>query len=1082
MSYRASVFQFQVFVIAVCLQLCMPAAVSVALADDNCQVAAGRLVSIQGEAQVLRNSQSLWNPVQANEAFCPGDTLRVGAGGRIAVVLANEAVLRIDQKSTLIFAETAAGRPSLLKLLNGVLHIFSHRPRSLEIVTPYVNGAVEGTEFLVQAGPGHAVITVFEGLVAAANDRGRLEVASGQTVVAGKGTAPKYLTVVRPRDATQWTLYYPAIVDISAGDAREGLAPPLRRAAEYLAVGRVAEAGTEIAGVLDKDPANSEALALLAIMEVVQNNKEQALHLASRAIASNPRSAAAGLALSYARQADFDIPGALAALETAEEFNPGNAEIKARLAELELSVGDLDKALETAREAARLNPNLGRIQTVLGFAHLTRIETEKAQTAFKKAIALDPALPLARLGLGLARIREGKLAEGRAEIEIAAALDPANALIRSYLGKAYYEEKRDPQSRRQYDIAKTLDPADPTPWFYDALRKQSLNRPVEALRDLQKSIELNDNRAVYRSRLLLDEDLAVRNVGLSNIYRELGFEKLALVDGVKSINLDPSNYSAHRFLSDIYSSQSRHEIARVSELLQSQLLQPVSSNPVHPQSAQSDLNIFRDTGLSDVTFNEYTPLFHRNTVSLMASGLFGGNDTWGDDVVVSSLWDNVFVSVGGMQYNTDGFRENNDQEQDLYNLFSKVALSRQTSLMAEYRKSDRRFGDMSLRFDPEIFYPDDRNIEDNELIRLGFHHIFSPESDLIGTAVLVDHDSSLELAHYNWSRNNWLRGGKMEMQQIVRSSSTNWLLGMTYLDTDDTVTIVDGPSVNIYESYLKTTRAYSYINIVYPQAVIWTAGVSGEILEGSQEDDSLHPKFGITWSPWSSTTLRVAVTNIFRGNLIDNQTLEPTNVAGFNQFFDDTLGTEAWRYGLAIDQKFGRDVFGGLEYSIRDLNVPSFNSQVIEIETDWQEKQLHAYLCWIPLDWFSTALEYFWDRHEHNMEYSGPEQVSELTTHSFPISVTTHFSNGLSVIVKATYVDQNGVFDPVPQSYVAEEGSDSFLIVDTSIRYRLPKRYGILSLEIKNLFDEQFQFQTMDPTSPEYVPEQLILGKLTISL
>ena len=56
----------------------------------------------------------------------------------------------------------------------------------------------------------------------------------------------------------------------------------------------------------------------------------------------------------------------------------------------------------------------------------------------------------------------------------------------------------------QFAIAKELDPNDPTPWFYDAIRLQTENRPVEALRNIERSIELNDNRAVYRSRLLLD--------------------------------------------------------------------------------------------------------------------------------------------------------------------------------------------------------------------------------------------------------------------------------------------------------------------------------------------------------------------------------------------------------------------------------------------------------------------------------------------------------------------------------------------------------------------------------------------------
>jgi hypothetical protein len=49
------------------------------------------------------------------------------------------------------------------------------------------------------------------------------------------------------------------------------------------------------------------------------------------------------------------------------------------------------------------------------------------------------------------------------------------------------------------------------------------------LQDLQKSIELNDNRAVFRSRLLLDQDLAARSASLGRIYNDLGFQQLALI-------------------------------------------------------------------------------------------------------------------------------------------------------------------------------------------------------------------------------------------------------------------------------------------------------------------------------------------------------------------------------------------------------------------------------------------------------------------------------------------------------------------------------------------------------------------------
>jgi tetratricopeptide (TPR) repeat protein len=170
-------------------------------------------------------------------------------------------------------------------------------------------------------------------------------------------------------------------------------------------------------------------------------------------------------------------------------------------------------------------------------------------------------------------------------------------------------------------LAKELDPRDPTPYFYDAIRKQSVNRPVEALQDLQKSIELNDNRAVYRSRFLLDADLAARGAALGRVYQELGFEQSALVEGWKSLNTDPTNYSAHRLLADSYSALPRHDVARVSELLQSQLLQPINITPVQPQLAESDLFLLGGLGPAEPSLNEFNSLFLKNRFSLLASGL-----------------------------------------------------------------------------------------------------------------------------------------------------------------------------------------------------------------------------------------------------------------------------------------------------------------------------------------------------------------------------------------------------------------------------------------------------------------------------
>ena len=710
------------------------------LASEHCEQPVAKLVSIQGDAQIRHDNTSSWQTISLDDVLCPGDMLRTAANSRAAIVLANESVLRIDQKSTITFPKAQEDKYSVLELLRGVFHIFSHRPRSLKVVTPYVNGVVEGTEFLVSAASDKSVITVFEGLVLAVNTKGQLRLTNNQSVVAKKDTAPVYLTVVRPRDAVAWTLYYPAILELPDTTSPLNAADIMIRIGQFLAVGRVEEAEQLLGKIIKDDPQNGEAYALSSIIETVRNNKGKALQLAERAINLNPESSAAALALSYARQAQFDLPGALKALEQAAESNPNNALVQARLAEILLAVGEVDDSISAAKKAVSLNPNIGLTQTILGFVYLARVEIDEAFAAFTEAIALDPALPLARLGLGLAKIRKGMVEEGRADIEIAAALDPGSSIIRSYLGKAYFEEKRDNLSQRQYDIAKELDPADPSPWLYDAIRKQSINRPVEALHDIQKSIELNNNRAVYRSSLFLDSDLASRSAGLGRIFTDLGFEQLAQIEGWKSVQTDPSNYSAHRLLADTYSSLPRHEIARVSELLVSQLLQPLNVTPIQPQLAESDLQILEGAGPSAFSFNEYNPLFLRDRITLQASGVVGSNDILGDEIVVSGVHGRLSYSLGQFHYETDGIRDNNDQDQDIYTAFFQAMLSPATSVMAELRYKEIDFGDITFRFDPDNFSNSIRQFDETKSVRIGLRHDLSPQSKVIGTAIVGSFD------------------------------------------------------------------------------------------------------------------------------------------------------------------------------------------------------------------------------------------------------------------------------------------------------------------------------------------------------
>jgi tetratricopeptide (TPR) repeat protein len=1100
----------------------------------TCEQWVAKVVSVQGTVEFQRAGESGWQRATLNQTLCPGDTIRAQRRSRANLALVNESVLRLNQRTTLTLGEyNKEEESSVVELIQGAGHFLSRKPRALEVQTPYAIAGVRGTEFYINVEDNQTFLSIFEGSVLASNKAGELLLASGQSAVAEKGKAPVLRVVVRPRDAVHWALYYPPVIYTRPGEPtpREDLGDPrylAYRASLLIPVGRVDEAAKDLERALSLNPNYSDAYALQSIIAVVQNDKEKALTLAQKAVETGPNSATARIAQSYAQQASFNLEGAKASLEEAVKLEPENALAWARLAEIWSALGYLDKSLEAAQKAAALSPNLALTQTVLGFAYLTQVKTTDARVAFTKAIALDQADPLPRLGLGLAKIRDGDLKEGGRDIEIAASLDPNNSLVRSYLGKVYFEEKRTGLDLREYDIAKELDPNDPTPWFYSSLAKQTTNRPVEALHDIEKARELNDNRAVYRSKLALDSDLAARSSSVARIYNDLGFQARGLFEGWMSVNTDPSNYSAHRFLADTYAALPRRKIARVSELLISQLLQPTNITPIQPVLAESNLFLISTQGPSNLSFREFNPLFNRDRLALQATGLGGqndndspDNDTWAGEGIVSGIYKNLSFSAGYSQYETDGFRINNDQEDKIGNVFVQAELTSRTSIQGEYRYRDIDRGDVTLRFPEDDIFPTLRWEEDRNSFRLGFRHSFTPSSNLIGNFSYNKTDNDLLDAVFLLDPSltffplppvldvfSTLLDEKAytgELQHLYRSQYVNTVAGVGYFSIDQDLLLNDDyywpdltpPSylfsfpdpfkldIEHFNVYL-----YSYINVL--KNVTFTLGASGDFFEQkeegtgnrNQDENQFNPKFGVIWNPVPNTTLRGAAFRTFKRTLVTDQTIEPTQVAGFNQFYDDPNATSSWVYGAAVDQKFSEKIYGGVEFNYRDQEVPYFNLNPFGTydlaETDWEEYLGRAYLYWTPHKWFALSAEYLYEKFERKEPSEG---LVDVDTYRVPLGVNFFHPSGLSVILKGTYFNQDGVFQR--EVYIggpSESAKDSFWLVDAAINYRLPKRYGFITVGASNLFDEEFQYADADWDNPSIQPDRVIFAKVTLAL
>ncbi|MEE9413081.1 MAG: TonB-dependent receptor, partial [Methylococcales bacterium] len=743
-------------------------------------------------------------------------------------------------------------------------------------------------------------------------------------------------------------------------------------------------------------------------------------------------------------------------------------------------------------------PQLAKTNTVLGFARLASLDLGDAEQSFRTAIKRDPADPLARLGLGLAKIRQGHIKSGTKEIETAANLDPDNALIRSYLGKAYYEQRRGDIASTEYAIAKKLDPNDPTPWFYDAIYKQTVNRPVEALHDMQKAIELNDNRAVFRSSLLLDQDLASRSAALGRIYNDLGFQQRGLREGWKSVNADPANYSSHRLLADNYAALPRHEIARVSELLRSQLLQPINLTPVQPQLAESNLLILDRLGPQSSSFNEFNPLFARNSLALQASGMYGNNNTWGEEITQSGLWNKFSYSLGQFHYETDGFRDNNNLETEIYNVFIQYAITPKFNVQVEYRRRETSQGDLVVNFDPTDIMLNDQGKNKRNTVRLGAHYAQSPNSDFIVSLIYADRDERInqfpEFPDPQTRSKTDVDGYQGEAQYIFRHDWFNFTLGggVSRLDSDSRVLLnfpfpCPLPSCEFQPSFdTEHANAYLYSNVKFPQAVTWTLGLSYDSFDSTDLNLSrVNPKLGLQWDMTDWARLRLAYFRTIKRPIPVDQTIEPTQISGFNQLFDDVNGTETERYGVGLDTQLTNQLSAGMEYSRRNLDVPSSGPEGLVV-SDRQEELYATYFYWTPHSNWAVSLEPVYEifRRSANDPSIQGRALPKVKTAMIPLKLKYFHPTGFFAQFGGSYINQT--VDLAADSTFSKDSDDAFLL-DAAIGYRLPKRLGIISLEARNLTDEHFHYQDLNTQragqsiTPRFVPDRTIFVRTTLS-
>ncbi len=1059
---------------------------------------------------VQRFSSNAWEKAYPSQILGAKDRGRTGSRSRASVRLSDLSIMRIAERSEFEIQPLPDKEVEAeFSLFRGLMYLLNRdRPGKHRFITPTATAATRGTEFTleVEEATGRTTLTVLEGEAELSNAAGAVRIKPGEQGTATLGQPPTKTAVVETFRAVQWCLYYPGILDLDelpltatertrlqpsldfyrSGDLLRAVSafpiePPPTSDAEkvygaslLLAVGQADQSAALLSSLAQRTGTNaiSHRLpeALRVVIHTVAQTETNTL-VPSTSSGLTPQLATELIAKSYADQASLRLDDALLSARLATRKSPAFAFAWARVAELEFGKGNIRRAMNALDRSLSLAPHNAQAIALKGFLLSARNEIRAAIPYFDRAIELDGGLGNGWLGRGLCKIRLGDAEAGRFDLHVAATTEPRRSLLRSYLGKAFSNEGDHRHAEKELLLAKEIDEGDPTPWLYSALLLQQQNRINEGIRDLEHSRELNDNRALYRSRLLLDQDRAVSGANLANLYRDAGMTELSAREAGRAVNLDYANHSAHRFLADSFNAlrdpsgfSQRYESAWFTEYLLANLLAPVGAG-----------------GLSQtVSDQEYSKLFDNNRFGFASTTVVASHGAWVQKAVQYGRWRNSSYAVEGSYLSDDGWRANNDLERTTGLVEFKYEATPDDAIyfFANYSKTDA--GDRGGYYRQAEANRGYRSQERTEpTVVTGLRHQWNPNQIsllLVGRAQqsfefwnpdqvslfldrglggpirevayhITTNDYARKVENYSaelqhiWTKDahTFVAGGRLQTGTIQVSSRQN----NSRINLDGLSIGSSFASASHFESGYDRYTAYLYDHWTIWPTLTLVGGVTYDWLQrplnyriaplGDKESttDKTSPKAGFVWSPSNDTTIRGGYFQALSGVDLDQSIrIEPSQVAGFNQSFrslvpesisgaNDGARFDGW--SASVEQRYGRTFLGvsaellssQIDRQDGAVNFAAFNapplygSQTRE-SIDYRERNLFITLDQMVGDDWTFGLRYRLSKSE--IERTFPEIPATAILHN-GIERTSDFESVLHQLqLSALYNHPSGFF------------------------------------------------------------------------
>jgi outer membrane receptor protein involved in Fe transport len=275
------------------------------------------------------------------------------------------------------------------------------------------------------------------------------------------------------------------------------------------------------------------------------------------------------------------------------------------------------------------------------------------------------------------------------------------------------------------------------------------------------------------------------------------------------------------------------------------------------------------------------------------------------------------------------------------------------------------------------------------------------------------------------------------------------------------------------------SRTYTYSTWHLGRDIDLTAGVAyGRVKfsaasvppsdERTRTEEEVDPKAGIVFRLTPTTTLRGTYFETLgaAGNA-DLESIEPTQIAGFNQLFDDPPGTRTRAGGVGLDQKIAKWTYVGMEAMWRnpkwslgkDLQPARVNStDDVVVPLHAQERSLRAHVYQVLHRTTTATIDYTLLDREDDSSFLGDVTDDHSLTHRIRLGLNYFDPHGWFSGLGATWRHQR-LEDFERAADGVANGARDFWILDATVGYQFPRRLGYIAFTFDNLLDRDFRYQ-----------------------